>query len=90
MVATIYKNKGPVDQCDSDRPIILLCVMYKLFASLLLTRLQEAGAEDRLTGTQYGFRRKRGATDAVHAARRHIELALATRGGKVALLALDW
>eukprot|EP00959_Pyramimonas_sp_CCMP1952_P160369 3354317-Pyramimonas_sp.AAC.1 len=64
--------------------------MYKLLASLLLGKLQHAGAEERLTSTQFGFRRKRGTSDAVHAVRRHVEIAHAQRDGKIALLALDW
>ena len=89
-VTAIYKNKGPIDQCDNYRPISLLCVIYKLLATLLLGRLQDAGAESRLTTTQFGFRRRRGTTDAIHVVRRHIELSHAERGGAVAMLALDW
>ena len=67
-----------------------MCVAYKLFASLLLSRLQSAGAEDRLTKTQIGFRRRRGTNDAIFVVRRQIDLAFATRSGKSAMLALDW
>ena len=38
-----------VEECENYRPISLLCVTYKLFAALVLHRLQLAGAEDRLT-----------------------------------------
>ena len=61
-----------------------------VFASLILERLKLAGAEDRLTATQYGFRRKYGTVDAICAARRLIELAWAQRYGHSGLLALDW
>jgi hypothetical protein len=88
-VSAIYK-KGAVDECENYRPISLICVSYKLFATLLLKRLQEGGAETRLTSTQFGFRRARGTADAVFAVRRHIDLALAQRNGSTALLALDW
>ena len=72
--------------CENDRPISLLCVVaHKLLAGLLLHRLQQAGAEDRLTQTQCGFRRGRGTTDTIHAVRRHIELAHATLGKMVGL-----
>ena len=63
---------------------------YKLFAALVLRRLQTAGAEERLTGTQFGFRRKTGTDDAIFAVRRRIELAWARRGGGCAMVALDW
>ena len=88
-VMAIHK-KGTVEECDNYRPISLICVTYKLFASLLLKRLQAGGAEDRLTATQFGFRRKRGTADAIFAVRRHIDLALAQRNGRTAMLALDW
>jgi hypothetical protein len=85
----LYK-KGDIESCDNYRPISLISVTYKLLATLLLKRLQDAGAEDRLTESQYGFRRHRGTVDAIHAARCFIELAWAQRGGHIALLALDW
>ena len=88
-VAAIHK-KGSTEDCENYRPISLICVAYKVFASLLLKRLQAGGAESRLTATQFGFRRKVGTADAIFAVRRHIDLALAQRGGKTALLALDW
>jgi hypothetical protein len=88
-VTAIHK-KGSVEDCDNCRPISLICVAYKLFASLLLKRLQAGGAEARLTKTQFGFRRKVGTADAIFAVRRHIDLALAQRRGMTSLLALDW
>ena len=88
-VTAIYK-KGPVESCENYRPISLICVAYKIFASLLLKRLQSAGAEERLTSTQFGFRRGRGTNDGIFAVRRLINQALAQRNGRVAMLALDW
>ena len=85
----IFKKGDPSD-CDNYRPISLLCIGYKMFASILLTRLREAGAEKRLWHTQFGFRRGRGTGDALFVARRVIENAWAKRDGKVILLALDW
>ena len=58
-VKTIYK-KGIVEDCGNYRPISLLSAAYKLLAGLLLKRLREAGAEDRLTKSQLGFRKGRG------------------------------
>ena len=37
-VTAIYK-KGGIEDCDNYRPISLICVAYKLFASMLLARL---------------------------------------------------
>ena len=88
-MTAIYK-KGPAESCDNYRPISLLCVAYKLFATIILRRLQRGGAEKRLTETQFGFRRGRGTVDAILALRRRIELAWAQRSGQAACLALDW
>ena len=88
-VTTIYKKGSPED-CDNYRPISLICVVYKLFAALLLARLRAAGAEKRLTRTQFGFRRGCGTNDAVFFVRRRIDLALAQRCGQAGLVALDW
>ena len=53
-IKCLYK-KGDIESCDNYRPISLISVTYKLLATLLLKGLQEAGAEDRLTESQYGF-----------------------------------
>ena len=68
----------------------LLAVAYKLFASVLLRRLLAAGAEERLCPSQFAFRRGRSTEDALHCARRAVELAWSQQGGSVHLLALDW
>ena len=57
---------------------------------MLKQRLLDAGVDDRLWYSQFGFRSKRSTEGAVFAARRQIELACARRGGQVSLLALDW
>ena len=88
-VATLYKKGSPAD-CGNYRPISLLAVGYKMFASMLLRRLQKAGAEQRLWPTQFGFRTGMGTTDALFLARRSLEEAWATKDGKAVLLALDW
>ena len=54
-VSAIHK-KGRTDSCENYRPISLLNVSYKLFAALLHRRLVEAGAEERLSKSQFGFR----------------------------------
>jgi len=57
---------------------------------MLKQRFLKAGLDERLWHTQYGFRKERGATDAIFVARRKIETACAQRNGQVSLLALDW
>ena len=88
-VSTIFKKGDPAD-CSNYRPISILNIGYKVFASILLERLRRGGAEERLWGSQFGFRRGAGTEDAIHVARRRIEEAIATRGGAFAFLALDW
>ena len=88
-VAMLFKKGDPAD-CNNYRPISLLQVGYKLFAMVLLDRLRDAGAEQRIWPTQCGFKRGRGTADAIFAARRVIEDAWATKDGRVIMLALDW
>ena len=83
------RNANPSD-CGNYRPICLLNAAYKVYAMALLRRLTRAGADERLSHAQFGFRAKRSTEDALHCARRAVEEAWAHRGGEVHLLALDW
>ena len=88
-VAMLFK-KGEPALCKNYRPSCVLSIAWKIFGTMLKTRLLDAGVDAHLWRTQYGFRRGRSTTDAIFVARRHIELAIAQRGGQVSLLALDW
>jgi hypothetical protein len=88
-VTMIYK-KGDPGNCDNYRPICLLSIASKLFASVLKQRLLDAGIDKRLWSSQFGFRRGCSTEDAIFIARRRIELARAQKNGRVSLLALDW
>jgi hypothetical protein len=88
-VSMIYK-KGDPGFCDNYRPICLLSIGEKLFAAVLKERLLEAGVENVLWRSQFGFRRGCSTEDAIFIARRRIELAKAQRNGCATLLALDW
>ena len=88
-VAMLFKKGDPAD-ANNYRPICLLSIAYKLFASLLKQRLLAAGVEDRLWHSQFGFRRGHGTEDAIFVALRKIEIACAQRHGRLCLLALDW
>ena len=57
---------------------------------MLKERLLRGGVEQNLGHAQFGFRRAHSTEDAMHVARRAIELANARRHGKLVLLALDW
>jgi hypothetical protein len=88
-VIPVYK-KGDPAECDNYRPISLVSVLYKLYASILLHRLKAAGAERRLWDRQFGFRSKRSTEDALFIVRRRMEQAIAAKGGRSLVLALDW
>jgi hypothetical protein len=88
-VSMIHK-KGSVDVCDNYRPISLLSIGYKIFAALILKRLVDAGSDDRLSQSQFGFKRGSSTTDAIFALRRKVEFAWAQRDGRLMVLALDW
>ena len=85
----IFK-KGDVSEPGNYRPISLLPIGYKLFASILLSRLKDAGAENRVWETQYGFCSGRNTFDAVFLGRRLLEQDAAATKPKLILLALDW
>jgi hypothetical protein len=77
-VSTLYK-KGAVDMCENYRPISLLSLGYKVFAALVRQRLVEAGAEGRLSKTQFGFRSGCGTMEAIFVLRRKVEMAAALK-----------
>ena len=85
-----YPKKSDPAQCENYRPISLSTVGYKLFATVLLRRLKDAGAEGRIWPTQFGFKPTSGTSDALFLARRLIEEACESKGGSAVLLALDW
>lgn len=88
-VKMVFK-KGKVHLCENYRPISLLNIAYKLFASLLRARLVQAGAEARLSDEQFGFRSGRSTVQAIATLRRRIECAVAWKNGRLSVLALDW
>ena len=88
-ISTLYK-KGAVDMCENYHPISLLGSGYKVFAALVRQRLIDAGAEERLSKTQFGFRSGCGTADAIFFLRRKIEMATSLNNGKLMVLALDW
>ena len=89
LVVAIFK-KGDESLCENYRPICLLQAGYKLYATILLRRLQAAGAESRVWPTQFGFQSQSGTTDAIFMARRYLDDAWEAKDGHLVFLALDW
>ena len=67
-ISTLYKNKGDRGDCNNYRGISLLSITGKLFAQVILKRLQKIG-ETVYPESQCGFRAKRSTTDMIFSLR---------------------
>jgi exonuclease III len=63
-IITLYKNKGERSDCNNYRGISLLCIVGKVFARVILTRLQTL-AENIYPESQCGFRSNRSTIDMI-------------------------
>ena len=88
-IVLLFK-KGDASLPANYQPIALLPVGYKVLASILFRRLVQGGAEERMRGSQYGFRPERGTSDALMVVRRMIDAAHQSSTGSLHLLMLDW
>nr|VZI36232.1 unnamed protein product [Spirometra erinaceieuropaei] len=68
-IVHLYKRKGNRQVCDNHRGISLLNIAGKIFARILLNRLNNHLEQGLLPESQCGFRRHRGTTDMRFAAR---------------------
>nr|VZI50622.1 unnamed protein product [Spirometra erinaceieuropaei] len=68
-IVYLYKRKGNRQVCDNHRGISLLNIAGKIFARILLNRLNNHLHQGLLPESQCGFRRHRGTTDMIFAAR---------------------
>ncbi|BHF68277.1 hypothetical protein SprV_0301131000 [Sparganum proliferum] len=68
-IVHLYKRKGNRQVCDNHRGISLLNIAGKIFARILLNRLNDHLEQGLLPESQCGFRRHRGSTDMIFAAR---------------------
>ncbi|BHF59645.1 hypothetical protein SprV_0100260600 [Sparganum proliferum] len=68
-IVVLYKRKGNRQICDNHRGISLLNIAGKIFARILLNRLNNHLEQGLLPESQCGFRRHRGTTDMIFAAR---------------------
>ncbi|VDL99529.1 unnamed protein product [Schistocephalus solidus] len=67
-IVHLYKRKGNRQLCDNHRGISLLNIAGKIFARILLNRLNGHLEQGLLRESQCGFRRHRGITDMIFAA----------------------
>ncbi|BHF76404.1 hypothetical protein SprV_0501950200 [Sparganum proliferum] len=68
-IVHLYKRKGNRQICDNHRGISLLNIAGKIFARILLNRLNNHLEQGLLPESQCGFRRHRGSTYMIFAAR---------------------
>nr|VZI41450.1 unnamed protein product [Spirometra erinaceieuropaei] len=68
-IVHLYKRKGNRQVCDNHRGISLLNIAGKIFARILLNRLNNHLEQGLLPQSQCGFRRHHGTTDMIFAAR---------------------
>ena len=66
----------------------MLNTFYKLFAGIIKDRIEE-GIDEFLHPTQFGFRKQRGTSDAIHVVRRVQEYA-EQNSENLVLVLLDW
>ena len=87
-VVSIFKGKGSDTDVCNYRPISLLNASYKIFASLIQSRLTQT-SEPKLRKTQYGFRAEHSTAHPLFILRRAMEWAQMTEQ-PLQLLFLDW
>ena len=87
-VVSIFKGKGSDTDVCNYRPISLLNASYKIFASLIQSKLTQT-SEPKLRKTQYGFRAEHSTTHPLFILRRAMEWAQMTEQ-PLQLLFLDW
>ncbi|BHF71536.1 hypothetical protein SprV_0401459400 [Sparganum proliferum] len=68
-IVHLYKRKGNHQVCDNHRGTSLLNIAGKIFARIILNRLNNHLEQGLLPENQCGFRRHRGTTDMIFAAR---------------------
>nr|VZH91182.1 unnamed protein product [Spirometra erinaceieuropaei] len=68
-IVHFYKRRGNRQLCDDNRGISLLNIGGKIFVRILLNRINNHTEQGLLSKSQCGFRRHRGTTDMIFAAR---------------------
>ena len=71
IVIPVFKKGSPID-CNNYRPISLVSVLCKVYATILLNRLKAGGAEARLWSRQFGFKSASSTENALYMVRRRV------------------
>ena len=66
-------QKGATNNIDNYRPISLISTITKAFAAILKNRISDS-IDKHLHATQYGFRKEKSTTHAIHIVRRLIDI----------------
>ena len=88
--AALLFKKGRSILPENYRSISRLPVGHYIIAWMLQRRLRRGGAEGRLRPTQFGFRPRRGAVQAISIARRMFEAGHASKAPGLEAVLLDW
>ena len=88
VVMLVKNHQKDIRSLSNYRPISLTNVSYKIFASMLQSRL-ESYTDSRVRDTQYGFRKNRSTTQPIHVMRRLIEI-FERQNTPFHALFLDW
>ena len=87
IVVTLFK-KGNTEELGNYRPISLLNAVFKIYCAMIKNRI-EAQIERFLNRTQYGFRKGRSCSQALHLIRRILDIGESTNKN-IILVFLDW
>ena len=88
-IACIFK-KGNTSLPNNYRPISLVTVGYKIFASILLNRLRDGGTQKKIWSTKFGCKQSIDTSEILFLVRQIIETTWVKKDGSNILLALDW
>ena len=88
-IIALFKGGSIVDRASMYRPINLLQALYKIFTTLIDTRLRQ-GLVERLHPQQFGFLKGNNVDNAIFGLLRAVECAGNFKNLPLYILSLDW